>query len=66
VRNRCDCGSPVRYRVCEVACIECGADCCPSCTLMFESTTYCRRCAASLLALNAVLDGSSRDEGAGN
>ena len=25
MQNRCRCGSPVRYRVCQVACVECHA-----------------------------------------
>jgi hypothetical protein len=49
--SRCRCGSHVRYRSCQVACIECGEGCCPSCTVVLESATYCGGCAESLLAI---------------
>ena len=50
--SRCRCGSPVRYRSCQVACIECGEGCCPSCTVVLESATYCGGCAESLLSVS--------------
>jgi hypothetical protein len=46
----CACQGQLRYRAVAVACIECGADCCPSCTFLFESAPYCASCAAFLLA----------------
>ena len=49
MQSRCRCGSPVRYRLCQVACIECGDGCCPSCTVVLESATYCVRCANFIL-----------------
>src|SRR2546426_7630559 len=49
MQSRCRCGSPVRYRFCQVACIECSEGCCPACTVVLESATYCVRCADSIL-----------------
>jgi hypothetical protein len=50
----CRCGSPVRYHTVAVACIECGTECCPCCTLMFESAPYCIACFEELLEVAAI------------
>jgi len=49
MKSRCGCGREIRYAFHELACIDCGADCCPGCSVGLESVTYCRRCAGSLL-----------------
>lgn len=46
--HSCRCGSPVRYLTVALACLECGTECCPCCTLMFESAPYCVVCAEAL------------------
>jgi len=45
----CRCGRPILYPFHQLGCIECGADCCPACAVPLESTTYCARCAESIL-----------------
>jgi hypothetical protein len=47
--HSCRCGGPVRYRAVVLACIECGTECCPCCTLMFESAPYCVACFEAVL-----------------
>jgi len=47
--HTCRCGSPVRYRAVVLACIECGMECCPCCTLISESAPYCVACFVALL-----------------
>jgi hypothetical protein len=42
--DSCRCGSPVRYRTVVLACIACGTECCPCCTIMSESAPYCVAC----------------------
>ena len=61
--HSCRCGSPVRYLTVALACIECGTECCPCCTLMFESAPYCVACAEALFE-DAVgpIEGKSRVE----
>jgi hypothetical protein len=51
MRSPCSCGGPARYRLYDVTCLECGMPCCPSCTFIFESATYCARCAESILEI---------------
>jgi len=51
---RCGCGREVHYNFHHLACIDCGAACCPSCSVGLESVTYCRRCAGSLLEASRV------------
>jgi hypothetical protein len=48
-KARCGCGREIRYAFHALACLECGAACCPACSVGLESVTYCRRCAGSLL-----------------
>jgi hypothetical protein len=38
----------------DLACIDCGAPCCPLCAVPLESVTYCRSCARSLLGSPTV------------
>ena len=38
----------------DLACIDCGASCCPTCAVPLESVTYCRSCARSLLGATTV------------
>ena len=47
--NSCRCGSPVRYHAFAIACIACGTECCPCCTLMSESAPYCIACFAAFV-----------------
>ena len=51
---RCGCGRQVQYTFHQLACIDCGTACCPSCSVGLESVTYCRRCAGSLLEASRV------------
>jgi hypothetical protein len=51
---RCGCGREVHYNFHHLACIDCGAACCPSCSVGLEGVTYCRRCAGSLLESSRV------------
>ena len=54
MKSRCGCGREIQYSFHELACIDCGAACCPSCSVGLESDTYCRRCAGSLLGTPTV------------
>lgn len=57
--GQCRCGTEVRNSFHSLACLECGAACCPSCAINLESATYCPACAASLLETRHVkADGS--------
>jgi hypothetical protein len=47
--DTCRCGSPVRYHAVALACIACGTECCPCCTLMSESAPYCVACFEAFL-----------------
>src|SRR5262245_65680790 len=47
--DTCRCGSPVRYRAAALACIACGTECCPCCTIMSESAPYCVSCFETFL-----------------
>jgi hypothetical protein len=51
---RCGCGREIQHDFHRLACIDCGASCCPSCSVGLESVTYCRRCAGSLLGASRV------------
>jgi len=51
---RCAVGSQESAGSPALACLDCGAACCPACAVPLESVTYCRRCAASLLEATAV------------
>jgi hypothetical protein len=42
--DACRCGSPVRYSAGALACIACGTECCPCCTIISESAPYCVAC----------------------
>lgn len=54
----CRCGHEIDHATEQLACLDCGAACCPACAVALESTSYCRRCATSLLGLvPAVGDG---------
>ena len=52
VMARCNCSSDNPTYA--LACIDCGATCCPECTVPLESVTYCRSCAGSLLEAATV------------
>jgi hypothetical protein len=45
--TRCGCGEGAGPY--DLGCLECGAGCCPACAVSLESTTYCLRCAMTLL-----------------
>jgi hypothetical protein len=50
----CDCGMTLEHHDRHLGCTECGTRCCPSCSLEFDATPYCRWCATSTgLALGA-------------
>ncbi|PYM19546.1 MAG: hypothetical protein DMD81_03565 [Candidatus Rokuibacteriota bacterium] len=55
--GRCDCGTPIRYPFYRLACLECGANCCPVCAIALESVSYCRRCAETLLGTGDLGNG---------
>jgi hypothetical protein len=59
--QRCGCGREVQYAFHHLACIDCGAACCPSCSVGLESVTYCRGCAGSLLGSPPVSAGGPFD-----
>jgi len=61
--HMCRCGSPARYRAVEIACIECGTECCPCCTFMFESAPYCVACFETLLEGLAPTTGAEERTG---
>lgn len=61
MESRCDCGREIQYEFHELACIECGAACCPGCSVGLESTTYCRGCAGSILEASRVKSGEPFD-----
>lgn len=52
--NRCACGTEVSPGSPALACLDCGAPCCPGCAVPLESVTYCRRCAGGLLDTSTV------------
>jgi hypothetical protein len=59
--NSCRCGSPVRYRTVTLACIACGTECCPCCTLISESAPYCIACFEAFLEdVTPALEDSDR------
>ena len=51
---RCSCGRSVSYGSHYVTCLECRLTCCPSCTFIFESATYCVACAESILGVTGI------------
>jgi hypothetical protein len=51
MRFRCSCSSFVRYEPYHVTCLECSRPCCPSCTVILESATYCVACAESIVGI---------------
>jgi hypothetical protein len=61
MESRCGCGREVRHTFHHLACIDCGAACCPGCSVGLESVTYCRRCAGSLLEASRVSPGGTFD-----
>ncbi len=56
--GQCPCGSAVRYRAYRLACIVCGAGCCPACTFVFESAAYCSACTESILEIPLMRAGA--------
>jgi hypothetical protein len=59
--SRCGCGRDVQYAFHQLACIECGAACCPGCSIGLESVTYCRSCAGALLEASPETSGEPFD-----
>lgn len=57
MERRCLCGNPVRHAFDDLACLDCGAACCPACAIHLESAVYCRRCAGALLDAGTVRAG---------
>jgi hypothetical protein len=51
----CSCGSSVRYGSYHVTCLECHRPCCPLCTFIFESATYCVACAESIVGVAGLV-----------
>ena len=48
------CSSSVRYEpyyVTCLTCLQCSRPCCPSCTVILESATYCVACAESIVGI---------------
>ena len=45
----CRCGSTIASPDQALVCVRCGAACCPVCALVFESASYCTRCAETLV-----------------
>ena len=37
-----------------MTCLECSRVCCPACTFIFESATYCVACAESILGVAGI------------
>jgi hypothetical protein len=46
---RCGCGNAIDFQFLQLACMDCGTGCCPTCAVYLESVTYCEACAQSLL-----------------
>jgi len=57
----CGCGTNIAFQFDQVACIDCGAGCCPTCAVHLESVTYCERCARSLFEGAPVRPGGRFD-----
>lgn len=57
----CQCGTEVVFPFHRLACLECGAPCCPTCAIQLESATYCGSCAGSLLGMAAIRSGGPFD-----
>jgi hypothetical protein len=55
MRLRCSCRSSVRHGSYHVTCLECSRLCCPSCTFIFESATYCVACAESIVGIAGLI-----------
>ena len=47
--RHCTCGREITQPSHGLACLECGAACCPGCAIDFESVSYCAACAGKLL-----------------
>lgn len=47
MKTSCDCGMTIEHGARHIGCHECGTPCCPSCSLEFDATAYCRWCATS-------------------
>jgi hypothetical protein len=50
----CGCGTEVAYAFHRLACLDCGAPCCPACAVHLESVSYCQGCATSILGSGTV------------
>ena len=46
--HRCQCGHLIAYPFNDFGCLECGEPCCPLCSVVVESVTYCASCANAL------------------
>ena len=57
----CSCGTEVAYTFHRLACLDCGASCCPACAVHLESVTYCQGCATSILGSGTVQAGGPFD-----
>ncbi len=55
MRHRCSCSSSVRHGSYHVTCLECSSPCCPSCTFIFESATYCVACVESIVGVAGLV-----------
>ena len=55
MRLRCSCSRSVRYGSYYVTCLECSRPCCPSCTFILESATYCVACAESIVGIAGLV-----------
>lgn len=61
MRNRCTCGSEISHLDGDLGCIQCGRQCCPTCSSQLESATYCDRCALAILGVEVLAHvGTSR------
>jgi hypothetical protein len=47
--NICRCGSVISSPDRALVCVRCRAACCPVCVYVFESASYCTRCAETLI-----------------
>ena len=55
MRLWCSCSRSVSHGSYHVTCLECGRHCCPSCTFIFESATYCVACAESIVGVAGLV-----------
>ena len=49
MRIGCACDGVARDESYHITCLECGTACCPACTFILESATYCVTCAESIV-----------------